>query len=82
MLYSAFCLHFVVSFQGEWEGSPVTGPIRMKKILVGGLASTVTKSDFKNCFERFGSTTDAMVMYDHNTQRPQCSTNSTGKMVE
>ncbi|KAE8637359.1 hypothetical protein CSA_011909 [Cucumis sativus] len=40
-------------------GSP--GPTRTKKIFVGGLASTVTESDFKN----------VVVMYDHNTQRPR-----------
>ncbi|KAK9065246.1 hypothetical protein SSX86_016629 [Deinandra increscens subsp. villosa] len=51
------------------QGSP--GLIRTKKIFVGGLASTVTESDFKNYFDQFGSTTDAVVMYDHNTQRPR-----------
>ncbi|KAL8249115.1 hypothetical protein R6Q59_005983 [Mikania micrantha] len=51
------------------QGSP--GPIRTKKIFVGGLAPTVTESDFKNYFDQFGSTTDAVVMYDHNTQRPR-----------
>ncbi|KAI3732170.1 hypothetical protein L1987_63369 [Smallanthus sonchifolius] len=51
------------------HGSP--GPIRTKKIFVGGLASTVTESDFKNYFDQFGSTVDAVVMYDHNTQRPR-----------
>ncbi|KAE8656504.1 Heteroproteinous nuclear ribonucleoprotein 1 [Hibiscus syriacus] len=41
-----------------------------KKIFVGGLASTVTESDFKRYFDRFGTITD-VVMYDHNTQRPR-----------
>ncbi|XP_076954427.1 uncharacterized protein LOC143628839 [Bidens hawaiensis] len=50
-------------------GSP--GLIRTKKIFVGGLASTVTETDFKHYFDQFGSTTDAVVMYDHNTQRPR-----------
>ncbi|KAF5756327.1 putative RNA recognition motif domain, nucleotide-binding alpha-beta plait domain superfamily [Helianthus annuus] len=54
---------------GSVHGSP--GPIRTKKIFVGGLASTVTESDFKSYFDQFGSTTDAVVMYDHNTQRPR-----------
>ncbi|XP_071706457.1 uncharacterized protein [Rutidosis leptorrhynchoides] len=51
------------------QGSP--GPTRTKKIFVGGLASTVTETDFKNYFDQFGSTTDVVVMYDHNTQRPR-----------
>ncbi|GER45989.1 RNA-binding (RRM/RBD/RNP motifs) family protein [Striga asiatica] len=51
------------------HGSPVPG--RTKKIFVGGLASTVTESDFKNYFTQFGTITDVVVMYDHNTQRPR-----------
>ncbi|KAK8958734.1 Heterogeneous nuclear ribonucleoprotein 1 [Platanthera guangdongensis] len=51
------------------HGSP--GPGRTKKIFVGGLASTVTEIDFKKYFEQFGTITDAIVMYDHNTQRPR-----------
>ncbi|KAE8724380.1 Heteroproteinous nuclear ribonucleoprotein 1 [Hibiscus syriacus] len=51
------------------HGSP--GPARTKKIFVGGLASTVTESDFKRYFEQFGTVTDVVVMYDHNTQRPR-----------
>lgn len=51
------------------QGSP--GPGRTRKIFVGGLASSVTESDFKRYFEQFGNTTDAVVMYDHNTQRPR-----------
>ncbi|KAI3718611.1 hypothetical protein L6452_19490 [Arctium lappa] len=54
---------------GSVQGSP--GPTRTKKIFVGGLASTVTESDFKNYFDQFGTTTDVVVMYDHNTQRPR-----------
>ncbi|XP_021287656.1 heterogeneous nuclear ribonucleoprotein 1 isoform X1 [Herrania umbratica] len=50
-------------------GSP--GPGRTKKIFVGGLASTVTEGDFKKYFDQFGSITDVVVMYDHNTQRPR-----------
>ncbi|XP_060209101.1 heterogeneous nuclear ribonucleoprotein 1 [Lycium barbarum] len=50
-------------------GSP--GPGRTKKIFVGGLASTVTESDFKTYFDQFGTITDVVVMYDHNTQRPR-----------
>ncbi|KAJ4725217.1 heterogeneous nuclear ribonucleoprotein 1-like [Melia azedarach] len=51
------------------HGSP--GPGRTKKIFVGGLASTVTESDFKKYFDQFGAITDVVVMYDHNTQRPR-----------
>lgn len=51
------------------HGSP--GPVRTKKIFVGGLASTVTESDFKKYFDQFGIITDVVVMYDHNTQRPR-----------
>ncbi|XP_024020226.1 heterogeneous nuclear ribonucleoprotein 1 isoform X1 [Morus notabilis] len=51
------------------QGSP--GPARTKKIFVGGLASTVTESDFKKYFDQFGTITDVVVMYDHNTQRPR-----------
>ncbi|KAL9441723.1 hypothetical protein AB3S75_020261 [Citrus x aurantiifolia] len=47
------------------------GPGRTKKIFVGGLASTVTESDFKKYFDQFGTITDVVVMYDHNTQRPR-----------
>ncbi|KAI3686294.1 hypothetical protein L1987_79968 [Smallanthus sonchifolius] len=48
------------------------GPgVRTKKIFVGGLASTVTESDFKKYFDQFGGITDVVVMYDHNTQRPR-----------
>ncbi|MCD7456116.1 hypothetical protein HAX54_030691 [Datura stramonium] len=51
------------------QGSP--GPGRTKKIFVGGLASTVTEGDFKTYFDQFGTITDVVVMYDHNTQRPR-----------
>ncbi|KAJ4704058.1 heterogeneous nuclear ribonucleoprotein 1-like [Melia azedarach] len=54
---------------GSIHGSP--GPARTKKIFVGGLASTVTESDFKKYFDQFGTITDVVVMYDHNTQRPR-----------
>ncbi|KAM7525287.1 hypothetical protein LguiA_015189 [Lonicera macranthoides] len=54
---------------GSIQGSP--GPTRTKKIFVGGLASTVTESDFKKYFDQFGTITDIVVMYDHNTQRPR-----------
>ncbi|KAJ8770462.1 hypothetical protein K2173_017953 [Erythroxylum novogranatense] len=50
-------------------GSP--GHARTKKIFVGGLAPTVTESDFKKYFDQFGIITDVVVMYDHYTQRPR-----------
>ncbi|XP_059661186.1 heterogeneous nuclear ribonucleoprotein 1-like [Cornus florida] len=46
-------------------------PGRTKKIFVGGLASTITESEFKKYFEQFGTITDVVVMYDHATQRPR-----------
>ncbi|MCI22086.1 heterogeneous nuclear ribonucleoprotein 1-like, partial [Trifolium medium] len=54
---------------GSVQGSP--GPGRTKKIFVGGLPSTITESDFKMYFDQFGTITDVVVMYDHNTQRPR-----------
>ncbi|GAV74595.1 RRM_1 domain-containing protein [Cephalotus follicularis] len=51
------------------QGSP--GPGRTRKIFVGGLASTVTESEFRKYFDQFGTITDVVVMYDHNTQRPR-----------
>ncbi|CAI8587132.1 unnamed protein product [Vicia faba] len=54
---------------GSIHGSPGQG--RTRKIFVGGLASTVTESDFKKYFDQFGTITDVVVMYDHNTQRPR-----------
>ncbi|KAJ7960283.1 heterogeneous nuclear ribonucleoprotein 1 [Quillaja saponaria] len=54
---------------GSIHGSPSPG--RTRKIFVGGLASTVTESDFKQYFDQFGTITDVVVMYDHNTQRPR-----------
>ncbi|GAB2274983.1 hypothetical protein Dimus_009753 [Dionaea muscipula] len=54
---------------GSIHSSPGLG--RTRKIFVGGLASTVTDSDFKKYFEQFGAITDVVVMYDHNTQRPR-----------
>ncbi|XP_071692280.1 heterogeneous nuclear ribonucleoprotein 1-like [Rutidosis leptorrhynchoides] len=62
--------HGLNRINGSIQGSP--GPAgRTKKIFVGGLASTVTETDFKKYFEQFGGITDVVVMYDHNTQRPR-----------
>ncbi|KAK9114084.1 hypothetical protein Syun_020881 [Stephania yunnanensis] len=40
------------------HGSP--GPSRIKKIFVEGLVSTVTESEFKRYFDRFGTITDVV----------------------
>ncbi|KAK6132996.1 hypothetical protein DH2020_033287 [Rehmannia glutinosa] len=61
--------HLISRNSGSIQGSP--GPGRTKKIFVGGLASTVTETDFKTYFSQFGTITDVVVMYDHNTQRPR-----------
>ncbi|KAF8108404.1 hypothetical protein N665_0109s0029 [Sinapis alba] len=52
------------------QGSP-PGPASSKKIFVGGLASSVTETEFKKYFAQFGMITDIVVMYDHRTQRPR-----------
>ncbi|CAN4089980.1 unnamed protein product [Withania somnifera] len=54
---------------GSMQGSP--DPARTKKIFVGGLASSVTESDFMKYFDQFGTITDIVVMCDHVTQRPR-----------
>ncbi|CAI9756828.1 unnamed protein product [Fraxinus pennsylvanica] len=61
--------HLVNRNSSSTQESPGSG--RTKKIFVGGLASTVTESDFKNYFDQFGTIVDVVVMYDHNTQRPR-----------
>ncbi|GER32426.1 RNA-binding (RRM/RBD/RNP motifs) family protein [Striga asiatica] len=61
--------HLINRNSSSTQGSPVPG--RTKKIFVGGLASTVTEADFKAYFDQFGTITDVVVMYDHNTQRPR-----------
>ncbi|XP_010511066.1 PREDICTED: RNA-binding protein 1-like [Camelina sativa] len=42
-----------------------------KKIFVGGLSSNTTEEEFRNYFERFGQTTDVVVMHDAVTNRPR-----------
>ncbi|KAI5080311.1 hypothetical protein GOP47_0005790 [Adiantum capillus-veneris] len=56
---------------GSGGGLSPSSVARTKKIFVGGLASSVTESDFRTYFEQFGAITDVVVMYDHNTQRPR-----------
>ncbi|XP_018466171.1 heterogeneous nuclear ribonucleoprotein 1-like isoform X1 [Raphanus sativus] len=53
------------------QGSPGGPGARTRKIFVGGLPSSVTEGEFKTYFEQFGTPTDVVVMYDHNTQRPR-----------
>nr|CCA20211.1 conserved unknown protein putative [Albugo laibachii Nc14] len=40
-----------------------------KKVFVGGLPPSVTEQDFRRYFEEFGRITDAVVMFDRETQR-------------
>ncbi|KAJ0261624.1 RNA-binding [Hirschfeldia incana] len=47
------------------------GGNKTKKIFVGGLPSSITEAEFKNYFDQFGTISDVVVMYDHNTQRPR-----------
>ncbi|XP_074359141.1 uncharacterized protein LOC141698351 [Apium graveolens] len=53
-------------FSGNAHGS--TGLTIPTRIFVGGLASTVTESDFKTYFDQFGTITNVEVKYDHFTQ--------------
>lgn len=61
--------HILNRIASSPHGSPGHG--RTKKIFVGGLPSSITESDFKKYFDQFGTITDVVVMYDHNTQRPR-----------
>ncbi|CAN8284455.1 unnamed protein product [Cochlearia groenlandica] len=42
-----------------------------KKLFVGGLSPTTTEDEFKSYFEKFGETTDVVVMHDGLTNRPR-----------
>ncbi|CAB4266158.1 unnamed protein product [Prunus armeniaca] len=44
---------------------------RTRKIFVGGLSASLTEEGFKDYFEKFGSVTDVVVMYDNTTRRPR-----------
>jgi len=48
---------------------PVPKPIETKKIFVGGLAPSVTEAEFRAYFDKYGLITDAVVMFDRQTQR-------------
>ena len=39
------------------------------KIFVGGLAASITDSEFRSYFEQFGEISEAVVMMDRSTQR-------------
>ena len=39
------------------------------KVFVGGLSQSVTDDEFRAYFEQFGVVTDAVVMFDRQTQR-------------
>jgi RNA recognition motif-containing protein len=41
------------------------------KIFVGGLPATVNENALRNYFEGFGPVTDAVVLYDRETNRPR-----------
>ncbi|KAL8139609.1 hypothetical protein V2J09_005630 [Rumex salicifolius] len=47
------------------------GHLRTKKIFVGGLPATLNEDGFRQYFENYGHVTDAVIMYDQNTQRPR-----------
>ncbi|CAN6203302.1 unnamed protein product [Urochloa humidicola] len=42
-----------------------------RKIFVGGLPKNVTEADFRRAFEQFGTITDLVLIYNHNTKRPR-----------
>lgn len=54
---------------GRGFGGP--GHYRSKKIFVGGLPSTLTDDQFRQYFEKYGDVTDAVIMFDQNTNRPR-----------
>lgn len=56
-----------VSGGGASPRRSASGPV--KKIFVGGLAPAVTEPEFRSYFEKYGKVTDAVVMYDRNTNR-------------
>ncbi|OWM80624.1 DAZ-associated protein 1-like [Punica granatum] len=44
---------------------------RTRKIFVGGLPASLTRDEFKRFFERFGETTDVVIMQDNVTRKPR-----------
>ncbi|KAF7850339.1 hypothetical protein BT93_L5600 [Corymbia citriodora subsp. variegata] len=51
------------SFNGNSNGANNTR-FRSRKIFVGGLPTSLTEDEFKSFFERFGETTDVVIMLD------------------
>ncbi|KAL2454392.1 P-loop containing nucleoside triphosphate hydrolase superfamily protein [Abeliophyllum distichum] len=49
----------------------INDKVSSKKIFVGGLSADLTKEEFQRYFEKFGRTTDVVVMYDNVTHRPR-----------
>uniref|UniRef100_A0A1J3DDL8 RNA-binding protein 1 n=1 Tax=Noccaea caerulescens TaxID=107243 RepID=A0A1J3DDL8_NOCCA len=56
-------------FHEMWSNG--TNARRTKKLFVGGLSSETTEEEFKTYFEKFGRTTDVVVMHDSLTNRPR-----------
>ncbi|KAF7134781.1 hypothetical protein RHSIM_Rhsim08G0090200 [Rhododendron simsii] len=57
--------------KGERYENQQMKPLSAKKIFVGGLPPNITQAEFKNFFERFGATTDVVVMCDKETNKPR-----------
>ncbi|KAF3543608.1 hypothetical protein DY000_02002914 [Brassica cretica] len=53
---------------GKLPGIPFSSTLK-KYIFLGGLASSVTETDFKKYFALFGTIIDLVVVYDHKTHR-------------
>ncbi|XP_006302405.2 RNA-binding protein 1 [Capsella rubella] len=76
MFYQPFSMPYVESKVKQNNGGlhemPSNGNThRTKKIFVGGLSSNTTEEEFRSYFERFGRTTDVVVMHDGVTNRPR-----------
>jgi RNA recognition motif-containing protein len=54
---------------GYGGGMPPANTTQTKKLFVGGLATSVTEEQFKAYFASYGEVTDAVVMFDRDTQR-------------
>ena len=54
------------------NGNGIKNLTRTKNIFIGGfLAPTITQNDIRNYFEKFGTVTEAGVIYDPQTRRPR-----------
>ena len=56
---------------GYARNSKSGGSYKTKKIFVGGLPPSLDEEVLHQHFETYGNVTDAVVMYDQNTQRPR-----------